>query len=285
MFPDDHDREQRQDEPAGAAGVRSGGAAPESAAPYDGPHGLLPLLPVEDPVFERDDYQAFAKDIELALLDIEEPEEVQIRKILPAIAERLSVLHQSLARDVNEWSAQTKERLDNIKSRLEDLFEGRVSMTLSSTRRIAALAGCSTPASMTTVTSFHSLPTSPPNPASRSPHPTAVSAAAAMEGMDNGIGGRHVRARVGRSLRAALAASSQRKSDVRPVEGDHQRDSETAGRRNQHGRGGGRGRAGPTARSTIATSAVSTVKPAEEIYPTSSRYIMPLSQLCNGRKS
>jgi Transcriptional activator of glycolytic enzymes len=52
-------------------------------------------------------------------------------------------------------------------------------MTLSSTRRVAAPAGCSTPASMTTVTSFHSLPTSPPNPASRSPHPTAVSAAAA----------------------------------------------------------------------------------------------------------
>jgi len=157
-------------------------------------------------------------------------------------------------------------------------------MTLSSTRRVAAPAGCSTPASMTTVTSFHSLPTSPPNPASRSPHLTAVSAAAAVEGMDSGIGGRPVRARVGRSLRAALAASSQRKGDVRPGEGDHQRDSETAGRRNQQRRGGGRGRAGATA-STIATSAVSTVKSAEEICPSSSSYIMPLSRLCSGRKS
>lgn len=99
---------------------------------------------------------------------------------MPAIAERLSVLHQSLARDVNGWGAQTKEWLDSIKSRLGDLFEGRVSMTLSSTRRVAAPAGCSTPALMTTVTSFHSLPTSPPNPASRSPHPTAVSAAAVV---------------------------------------------------------------------------------------------------------
>jgi hypothetical protein len=88
-----------------------------------------------------------------------------------------------------------------IKSRLGDLFEGRVSMTLSSTRRVAAPAGCSTPASMTTVTSFHSLPTPSPNSASRSPHPTAVSAAAviralpddldrpaAVEGMESGIG-------------------------------------------------------------------------------------------------
>jgi hypothetical protein len=82
-----------------------------------------------------------------------------------------------------------------IKSRLGDLFEGRVSMTLSSTRRVAA------PASMTIVMSFHSLPTLSPNSASRSPHPTAVSAAAviralpddldrpaAVEGMDSGIG-------------------------------------------------------------------------------------------------
>ena len=121
---------------------------------------------------------------------------------MPAIAERPSVLHQILARDVNEWGAQTKERLDKIKSRLGDLFEGRVSMTLSSTCRVAAPLGCSTPTSMTTVTSFHSLPTSPPNPASRSPHPTAVSGAAAViralpddldrpaavEGMDSGIG-------------------------------------------------------------------------------------------------
>jgi len=104
VFPDNHDHGQRQDEPAVAAGVRGGGAAPESAALYDGPHGLLPLLLVEDPVFGRDNYQAFAKDVELALLDVEELEEVQIRKTLPAMAERLSVLHQSLARDVNEWA-------------------------------------------------------------------------------------------------------------------------------------------------------------------------------------
>src|SRR5271156_6636686 len=98
----------------------------------------FPTHPIwTDPVFRRDDYQAFAKDVELSLLDVEEPEEVQIRKTLPAIAERLSVLHQSLACDVNEWGVQTKERLDNIETRLGDLFEGRVSMTLNATHRVA----------------------------------------------------------------------------------------------------------------------------------------------------
>jgi len=88
-----------------------------------------------------------------------------------------------------------------------------------------------------------------------------------VEEVDSGFGGRPVRARVGRSVRAALVAGPRRKGDVRPAEGDHRRDSATAGRRDQHGRGGGRGRADATARSTVAVSAVSTVEPAEEICP------------------
>jgi hypothetical protein len=129
----------------------------------------FPTHPIwTDPVFRRDDYQAFAKDVELSPLDVEEPEEVQIRKTLPAIAERLSVLHQSLARDVNDWGVQTKERLDNIETRLGDLFEGRVSMTLNASHRVAAPGGA-TPASMTTATAFHSIPTSLPATASLFP--------------------------------------------------------------------------------------------------------------------
>ena len=85
---------------------------------------------------------------------------MQIQKTLPAITERLSVLHQSLGRDVNEWGVQTKERLDNIETRLGDFFEGRVSMTLNASYRVAAPGGA-TPVSMTTATAFHSIPTSP----------------------------------------------------------------------------------------------------------------------------
>jgi hypothetical protein len=60
-----------------------------------------------------------------------EPEEVWIRKTLPAIVERLNALHQALARDISEWDVKTKERLDSIDAKLEDLFEGRVSMILA----------------------------------------------------------------------------------------------------------------------------------------------------------
>jgi hypothetical protein len=119
-----------------------------------------------------------------------------------------------------------------IKSRLGDLFEGRVSMTLSSTRRVAA------PASMTTVTSFHSLPTPSPNSASRSPHPTAVSAAAviralpddldrpaAVEGMESGIGDGPSVQGLEDPYGPHWVQSPQRKGDVRPAEGDHRRES------------------------------------------------------------
>jgi hypothetical protein len=54
-----------------------------------------------DPVFERDDYRALAQDVELSLLEAEESEEVRIKKTLPAVAEHLSTLHQSLTRDIN----------------------------------------------------------------------------------------------------------------------------------------------------------------------------------------
>jgi hypothetical protein len=128
------------------------------------------------------------RDVELSLLDVEEPEEVQIRETLPATAEQHRILYPGLARDINEWGVQMKERLDNIETRLGDLFEGRVSMTLNSTRCFAA-PGCTAPASMTMVTSLRSIPTSLPNSASRSPYPTAVVRVPARSRLSRSCGG------------------------------------------------------------------------------------------------
>jgi hypothetical protein len=138
-----------------------------------------------DPVFERDDYQAFAKDVELSLLEVEEPEELRIRKTLPAIAERLNTLHQGLARDINDWGRKTSdwgrttsERLDSIEAILGDLLGGRVSITLNSTRTTVrptavtadATITASSPALSAVTTPFHSVRTSP----SPSPPPEAA---------------------------------------------------------------------------------------------------------------
>ena len=58
---------------------------------------------------------------------------MQIRKTLPAIAERLSTLQQSFAYDINDWGAKTKQ-LTHINTTLNDLLGGRVVPTLHSTR-------------------------------------------------------------------------------------------------------------------------------------------------------
>ena len=127
-----------------------------------------------DPIFARDDYAAFAKDVKLSLLDVEEPEEIQIRKTLPAIAERLSILQQSLQREINEWGTGSQARLDSINSRLRDLLEGRISLTLhsSTAHSTRATPACSVPLS--------APPPSPPAPSPPSPPPAPPAAPAAV---------------------------------------------------------------------------------------------------------
>jgi hypothetical protein len=109
-------------------------------------------------------------------------------------------------------------------------------MVLSSTCCVAAL-GCPTSASMTTVTLFHSLPTSPLNLTSQSriqppPRPpscvlsrTIPTVLQLWREWTVGLGNTRVR----RSIRASLASSPQRTGDVQPVESDHRRNSETEG--------------------------------------------------------
>jgi len=220
----------------------------------------FPAHPIwADPIFARDDYLAFAKGVELSLLDVEKPEEIQIRKALPEIAERLSMLHQSLARDINEWGAGTRQRLDGIQLNFADLPEGRISITLhAAPRRTTEVSGPPTPAS-TVARSFHSAlasfsptaassppllslqqpppqqqqqqllppqqPLPPPQLAPPPPYarafPRDLNRSAAVEGVDGRLGGRPVRARPGGHVWAALAPQAQRTGDVRAAEGHY----------------------------------------------------------------
>lgn len=114
-----------------------------------------------DPIFQRDDYLAFARDVELSLLDVEEPEEIQIRKALPAIAERLSTIHQSLARDISGWGTEARQKLDGIQLNLADILEGRISITLHATPHHTAAAVSRPPAPPGPPTSSASTSLSP----------------------------------------------------------------------------------------------------------------------------
>jgi hypothetical protein len=137
---------------------------------FSGYAARVPTHPLwANPVFAPDDYQMFTKDVELSLLEIEEPEEIQIRKTLPAVAERLNTLHQGLARDVAEWDAKTNKRLDAIDARLNDLFEVALLWCLTQceqpVRPVATITATTTATAVftpvSTMTSFHSVRTSP----------------------------------------------------------------------------------------------------------------------------
>ncbi len=116
-----------------------------------------------DPIFHRDDYLAFARDVELSLMDVEEPEEIQIRKALPAIAERLSTIHHSLARDISGLGTEARQKLDGIQLNIADLLEGRISITLHTTpHHTAAVSSPPAPPTSTSASLSPTAPSSPP---------------------------------------------------------------------------------------------------------------------------
>jgi len=83
-----------------------------------------------DPVFVRQDYLEFAEQVRVSLLNIEDPEEIRIRKTLPAIAQRLDVVRQSLAQTVNEWGEKTQQHCTKIGQQLDDIVSGRVAFVV-----------------------------------------------------------------------------------------------------------------------------------------------------------
>lgn len=84
----------------------------------------------EDPLFVRPDYEEFAREVEQSLEDLEEPEEIRLRRAIPAIAERLNVVQLGLTQTVNEWGSRTHRTVKELNTRLDDFLLGRVSFIL-----------------------------------------------------------------------------------------------------------------------------------------------------------
>jgi hypothetical protein len=80
-----------------------------------------------DPLFVREDYQRFAAEVELSLSNIEEPEEIQIKKTVPAIANRLTVVQQSLTQTIKDFSGKTDQQMSDLSRQLNSILSGEVS--------------------------------------------------------------------------------------------------------------------------------------------------------------
>ncbi|KAL3258479.1 hypothetical protein ABHI18_006016 [Aspergillus niger] len=134
----------------------------------------FPLHPIwSDPIFLRDDYEAFATEVKQSIRDVEEPEEVRLRQALPALAERLNHvrqdLQQGLGHAIKEWGSKTHLQLQEINNYLHDIMGGRVAFTLQ------AVDPDATKSFMSAVQSPRLIPGSISAPSA----PSAVTAAAA----------------------------------------------------------------------------------------------------------
>ena len=72
----------------------------------------------------------YTSEVERSLEDLEEPEEIQLRKVVPMIAERLTVLQQTLMQDMMRV-VRMEEKVKGIdhmivvlKSQMNNLFSG-----------------------------------------------------------------------------------------------------------------------------------------------------------------
>jgi hypothetical protein len=79
-----------------------------------------------DPIFLREDYLRFAHDVELSVRDIEEPDELRLRRVIPDVLNRMNISHQDIVRSMD----RNHNLSEAIFHRLEDLFAGRVTISL-----------------------------------------------------------------------------------------------------------------------------------------------------------
>jgi Transcriptional activator of glycolytic enzymes/Centromere DNA-binding protein complex CBF3 subunit, domain 2 len=101
-----------------------------------------------DPLFVQEDYLTFAQEVEVSLINIEEPDEIRLRQVVPDISNRLDMTRKDVVRSVEEHGSRNYRLLDSMHKRLEDLFAGRVSITIHGNSEASSLANPQAPHTM-----------------------------------------------------------------------------------------------------------------------------------------
>ncbi len=84
-----------------------------------------------DPIFHCDDYRAFRQQLEHSLAqDAKQPEEVQVRRTIPVVADQSSQLRQTVLTQIEQSKREILGRLDGF----DDFVQGRVPFVLTPMR-------------------------------------------------------------------------------------------------------------------------------------------------------
>jgi hypothetical protein len=81
-------------------------------------------------IFQREDYQDFARLVSQSLLHTETPREIQLQQTIPMIADRLSIIQKDLHQTIDQQGCQAQSQLQKISSQLDNLLSGRVAFTV-----------------------------------------------------------------------------------------------------------------------------------------------------------
>lgn len=84
----------------------------------------------KDSLFVRDDYLTFANEVELSLLNVEKPDELRIRSVVPDIVNRISMTSENIVRSIQHHGSRNHQILESLHGRMEDFFAGKFSVTL-----------------------------------------------------------------------------------------------------------------------------------------------------------
>ncbi len=84
----------------------------------------------KDSLFVRDDYLTFANEVELSLLNVEKPDELRIRSVVPDIVNRISMTSENIVRSIQHHDSCNHQILESLHDRMKNFFAGKFSVTL-----------------------------------------------------------------------------------------------------------------------------------------------------------
>ena len=125
-----------------------------------------------DPVFRNRDYLSFARELELSVAqNVEEPQDVLIRRALPLFAERLTAFEQSFNQTTKQWGQKTYSEIRQLHTTVQDILTGRIPVRLQAPLPpLSGVASASVSASASASATPSESPTTPYATPDSSPH-------------------------------------------------------------------------------------------------------------------
>ncbi|EDN05524.1 predicted protein [Histoplasma mississippiense (nom. inval.)] len=83
-----------------------------------------------DALFVREDYQKYTLQIVQALETAVEPQEIQIQRVVPVIADQLKNVRQEMIQSIDKWGYENQQLQQKMAQQLADLVDGQITFSI-----------------------------------------------------------------------------------------------------------------------------------------------------------